>query len=109
MSDKQETNARKRLPNRRPSVTCDLKHGTISIGFCPETGRAREVFGGPGHLLGDACVLISIALQFEIEPAQILRTLGTVPVWTGFGKVIDGPASPIGEILAAIISEGAGR
>ena len=69
---------RRRLPNRRPAMTEEIAIDggaapfTATIGFFPD-GRPAEVFLSGGKagstlatILGDAAVLISIALQHGI-------------------------------------------
>ena len=96
------------LDDRRRAVTQNLEHGghafTLTIGV-DNAGAPREVFAkGPktgtslAHVLDDACVLISLALQHGIEPRALEKSLGTVPDYSG----VHGPASPIGAILAAV-------
>lgn len=101
------------LPHRRPSATlaCDWQgHAiTVTVGFDPATGAVCEVFtsvavgGQMANLLADACVLISIALQFRIPAADLAKSLGRVPL---FGRDAVGPASAVGTILDAILNEG---
>ena len=80
---------------------------TVCVGY-DGAGRPLEVFAD-GHKTGsamaafidDACIVISIALQHGI-PAEVLqRSLSTVPVWEN-GVKGEGPASPVGAILAAL-------
>jgi hypothetical protein len=78
---------RSRLANRRPSVTQELSGGSVTLGFDPVSGRILEVFGNDrrsgNHLLSDACMVVSIALQSGVAPQQLQHSLGTMPVWTG--------------------------
>jgi hypothetical protein len=99
---------RRRLPNRRRNETHDLvvNGGTrlsATIGFDVDN-RPAEVFLNSGKvgsaidaLLGDAAVVISIALQCGIAPSALSKSIGRVPA------TIDGPAvraaSPIGAAL----------
>lgn len=103
--------ARQRLPDRRRNATLDVVFGeqvfTICIGF-DEAGQPREVFvDGPKqgsllrHLLSDACVCISVALQNGIEPAHLGASLPTVPAFVD-GHETESHASPIGTIVAAL-------
>lgn len=80
----------------------------VTTGF-NRAGDPMEVFAtGPKegsdmqHVLSDACVVISIALQHGITPAALAKSLGTTPV---MGQ--DEPASPIGAILGVLQQEGA--
>ena len=106
------------LPNRRQSITIDALWGkhpiTISVGFKPKEGHpwhlgsALEVFadtskgGDMQSVLDDACTVISLALQHGIAPLDLGKSLGTMPVMVG-ERVTEGPASPLGVIIAAIM------
>lgn len=101
---------RRPLPNRRPTetinVTWDAHDFAVTVGYDDE-GRASEVFanhakGAMAHVLSDACVLISIALQYGVQPEALAKSLGRVPGFTN-GAEVDGHASPIGAIIACII------
>ena len=101
--------ARAELPQRRMNATAQAHWSghsfTVCIGF-DDAGTTREVFadhakGDMAAMLADACVLISIALQHGITPADLGKSLGTVPDWINGAKV-DAPASPIGAIIAII-------
>jgi hypothetical protein len=97
------------LPTRRPnlSLACEWEGHpiTVTVGFDPATGKPAEVFadtikGGQMQAsIADACVLLSIALQHGITPADLGKSLGRVPVW-GVNRL--GPASPVGTIVEAI-------
>jgi hypothetical protein len=102
------------LPQRRRSLTADIEHRgqqiTVAIGF-DEAGAPREVFAnGPKegsdmqHILSDACVVISIALQCGVTPAALAHSLGTVPGWID-GREQSIPASPVGAILGIVMAE----
>lgn len=102
---------RQRLPNRRQSETRQIEHRgqaiTVTVGF-DDAWAPREVFAtGPKegsdmqHVLSDACVLISIALQHGISPTALSRSLGSVPAWRGCERASE-PASPLGAILACV-------
>ena len=78
--------ARQRLPNRRPAITHTLEHNGdryhISIGY-DLYAKPKEVFirgsktgSDMDHLLDDAAVVVSIALQNGINVAQMKRSLG---------------------------------
>lgn len=99
------------LPNRRPSATIETGFGSVTIGY-DMLGQPKEVFAtGPRegsqmlHVLADSCVIISIAMQHGITPAQLGKSLGTVPIILD-GEETTGPASPIGEIVAILCEEG---
>lgn len=101
------------LPNVRPNVTTDVHWNgqtfPVSIGLHPDTWQPAEVFadvakgGDIQWVISDACVLISIALQHGIAPADLAKSLGRVPSWQG-----EVPASPIGAIVEAIMQEAKG-
>lgn len=103
---------RQALPNRRPCVTTETDWQghpiTVSVGMYLD-GTPGEVFADASYTvppvihgtLSDACVGISIALQHGISPADLGKSLGTVPVWIN-GQEVDAPASPIGTIMQAI-------
>jgi hypothetical protein len=102
------------LPLRRPNVTravtWDNHDFGVTMGIDPSTGRIAEVFadtlkgGQMAATLADACVVISIALQHGIAPADLAKSLGRVPVlWGDEGQTQ--PASPLGAIIEAIMAE----
>ena len=100
---------RARLPDRRQNQTFRVAGEwgafTITVGY-DSAGQAREVFAdgfknGIESLADDACVLISIALQHGISPAELRKSLGTVPDLAR-GEFAEKPASLIGEILGAL-------
>lgn len=79
---------------------------TVTIGY-DLAGVPREVFAsGPKegsdvlHVLSDACVVISIALQHGITAAGLARSMGTVPDWSG--KPV--PASVIGVLVDLLVN-----
>jgi hypothetical protein len=95
------------LPARRLSETAEVRHGettfTVTIGF-DDAGSPREVFAdghkegsAMRHLLSDACIIISVALQHGVSPDDLRRSLGTTPTFRG-----DAPASAIGAVMAAL-------
>jgi hypothetical protein len=105
---------RKTLPNRRPNLTravqWDGHDFTVTIGIDPATGAPAEVFadtrkgGQMQATLADACVMISLALQHGIAPADLAKSLGRVPVlWGPEGR--DAPASPVGAVVEALLGE----
>lgn len=99
------------LQTRRPNLTTDTvwqDHAiTVTVGF-DLLGSPREVFanaqrgGAMQATLADACVLISIALQHDVSPADLSKSLQKVPEWVN-GKKTDAPASPVGAIIGVII------
>jgi len=76
------------------------------MGMCPTTGAVREVFadtvkgGQMQATIADACVLISLALQHDIAPAALAKSMARCPDPMAGGA--DMPASPIGTILDLI-------
>jgi hypothetical protein len=105
------TPPRQALPARRRSVTdCITWRGqafTVCVGF-DAAGRAREVFGDGQRegsdlaaLIDDACILISVALQHDLPPEVLAKSLGTVPEWRD-GGLVDGPASILGALLTVV-------
>lgn len=107
---------RKRIPDRRPSITRRLSwrtesgehHFHVTIGVDLTTGEPVEVFYADGqrigsqlqHAIQDACVLISLLLQYGVEPGSIEKSLSSVPV---LGE--PQPATVIG-VIAQAIKEG---
>lgn len=101
---------RRRLPDRRPSITEKILWETdtsrhsfhVTIGLDPATGKALEVFYADGqrtgsglqHTVQDACVLISLLLQHGATPDAISKSLSTAPV---FGE--EKPATVVGVIV----------
>ena len=104
---------RTRLPHRRPALTIDTAWQghplTVTVGMMPN-GTPGEVFAQTAHggqmqdAIADACVLISIALQHGVQPADLAKSLGRVPHWAN-GIETDAPASPVGTILEVIEGE----
>ena len=105
------TAPRERLPSRRPSITRTInwagKEFSISIGFWLD-GRPGEVFAdGPKtgsdmrELLADACIAVSIGLQNGITPAELLHSMGRVPI----SETETRPSSIIGMICEALIQQ----
>ncbi len=93
---------RERLPNRRPNETLDIEFDgvpyAVTIGYFSD-GRPGEVFthgakvgSSLDGLLDDACIVLSILLQFGVEPRQLAPSMGSL----GDGR---GRASVIGAII----------
>ncbi len=89
---------RERLPDRRPNETVDIEFEqvpyAITIGFFSD-GRCGEVFthgakvgSAMDGLLDDACVALSILLQFGAEPAQLAASMGSLGADRGRASVI---------------------
>ena len=109
-------NARKRLPNRRPAHTealeIDGQAFAATVGFDPEDNSPRELFLTAGKegsmlnaMLADAAVVISIALQSDIPPAALAKSIGRLPIIPVGPADLESrqlgraPASPIGAAL----------
>jgi hypothetical protein len=101
--------SRRRLPNRRPSVTRTLVHGgcsyAVSVGFDPADGWLGEVFthgakvgSNMDGILDDASIALSLLLQHGVEPAALSTTMGRL----GDGKT---PASIIGALADLLTRE----
>lgn len=101
--------SRRRLPNRRPSVTRMLVHDgsayAVSLGFDPVDGWLGEVFthgakvgSNMDGILDDASVALSLLLQHGVEPAALSGTMGRL----GDGKT---PASIIGALADLLTQE----
>ncbi len=96
---------RQRLPNRRGNETVDLvfdgQRYHVTIGFAPD-GRPREVFchggkvgSGMDRILDDACVALSLLLQYGVEPQGLDHSMG---------RLGDGAAASIIGALVDLIS-----
>jgi hypothetical protein len=105
--------ARETLPCRRPNFTRAVEWAghpiTVTVGLRVD-GSPAEVFadsargGDMAATLADACVLISIALQHGIAPADLAKSLGRVPqLHPPGGPAGDAPASPIGAIVGVLL------
>lgn len=104
------------LPTRRPTVTVETDWEghpiTVTVGFYPaghpRAGAPGEVFadtlrgGQMAHTVADACVLVSLALQHGIAPADLAKSLGRVPGWV-LGAQVLAPASPVGAVVQAVV------
>ena len=96
------------LPNARPSITADVHWNghafPVTIGLTYPDMKPAEVFadvakgGDMQWAIADACVVISLALQHGIAPADLAKSLGRVPSWQG-----EVPASPLGAVVNAIM------
>lgn len=100
---------RHRLPDRRPSLTINLSYENqnyaVTFGFDARNDRVAEVFthgakigSGMDRLLDDACVALSLLLQYGVEPAAFASSMGRL----GDGK---SPASVIGALADLILRE----
>jgi hypothetical protein len=106
---------RQPLPDRRPSVVIEAMHSslpmTLTVGLRPGTGQPAEVFvnlpkagSDLAHLLADACVVISLALQAGYRPAELGKSLGVVPDPVGPEGAVK-PASAIG-VICDVLARG---
>lgn len=100
---------RQRLPDRRPSLTTNLfyenQNYSVTLGFDVRNDRVAEVFthgakigSGMDRLLDDACVALSLLLQYGVEPTAFASSMGRL----GDGK---SPASVIGALADLIVRE----
>jgi len=94
---------REYLPNRRESytmkLTADGVTAHVSISPPHDVGAPKEVFiSGPrpgsqmDHVLHDVAVIISVALQYGIEPAALAKSITRTPQGNAHsivGAVID--------------------
>lgn len=109
---------RKKLPRRRPSVTREVvwqrvqgEHRfSVTIGFDPETGAAREVFasGARGSdmeaTIADYCVTLSHAMQCGADVRAISSSMLKVSDPSSGGN-LSLHASPLGAIAAVVVAE----
>ena len=104
---------RETLPNRRQNETIGLVYNghevTATVGYTTD-GRPLEVFASVAktgteiaHMVADACVIISLALQHGATPEGLSKSLGRVPD-IAKGEDAEKPASLIGEIVAVLAS-----
>ena len=102
---------RHQLPTRRPNATLDIEHAgfrfTVTVGFDLEA-RPREVFADGvkigtdlGHVISDACVVISLALQHGCPAETLPKSMGRVPA-PDLGEDACRAASPLGTIAALV-------
>lgn len=108
---------RELLPCRRPNATMRVVSGsfvfTVTVGF-DLSGRPMEVFADGAkigtdisHLVSDACVVISLALQHGCPPELLPKSMGRVPC-PELGEDVTGPASALGAIAAVVAEAGHG-
>jgi len=89
--------------NETTAFSCAGILYTVTIGFYPD-GRPGEVFADGARtgsmtdaVLDDACIALSLLLQFGVEPAALVHSMGR----SGDGRT---PASVIGA-LADLLAE----
>lgn len=117
------TPRRHRLPTRRPSSTSRIAAGGIeahaTVGRDPRSGAPREIFMRPtggsragsavDHLVDDAAVVISVALQHGVPAEALSRSVGRRGEFDEAGRYRElGPASIVGAALELIAAEGEG-
>ncbi len=101
--------SRRRLPNRRPSITAELNYEgrayAATVGFDPADGWLGEVFAHGAKvgssmdgILDDACIALSLLLQYGVEPMALASTMGRL----GGRKT---PASIIGALADLLARE----
>lgn len=109
---------REPLPNRRPTITkkIDYKGQSffVSIGFDAE-GNVKDVFGSASKLtsdmdflVSDACIVLSLALQYTIHPFELKHSLKTIPAFVVRDNEMveeEAPASLIGVLVDVLIEE----
>jgi hypothetical protein len=110
-------NARRAVEKRRPNIgfsTYWKGHEIkLCVGFDPEAWPNAlapvEVFadtakgGDIQNSVADACVLVSIALQYGIGVDVLAKSLAVAPEPDfDTGQMVDAPASPIGAVVNAI-------
>ena len=105
-----------RLPDRRLCSTIKVRWQFetgeqsfyLTFGRDPQTLRVLEVFYADGqrtgsqvqHLVQDACVILSLLLQYGADPFSINKSLGQIEL---LGEA--SPASILGAIVKAIEEE----
>lgn len=100
--------ARRRLPQRRPAVTCSLEDPasrqrlTATVGLSED--RPTEVFlagakdgSGLAAILDDASVVISVALQYGVPAAALAKSVARIP------ERLDGPAVKAASVIGAAL------
>lgn len=100
---------RAQLPNRRQNETLTADHAghrfTVTVGY-DAAGCPAEVFADGAkigtdmaHMIADACVVISLALQHGCPADALVKSLGKVPAWDEQHH----PASVVG-VIAGIVA-----
>ncbi|WP_339952307.1 hypothetical protein [uncultured Albimonas sp.] len=106
---------RRVLPHRRRNETVGLEHQgqhlTVTVGF-DDDGHAREVFADGArlgsdlaHVIADACVVMSLALQHDCAAPDLVKSLSVTPDLAR-GEDATRPASVLGAIAAAVAVAG---
>lgn len=101
------------LPNRRQNETERIVYNGqalyVTVGY-DDAGAPKEVFASVSktgteiaHMVADACVIISLALQFGATPDALVKSLGRVPD-PARGEDAEKAASVLGEIIAVVIA-----
>jgi hypothetical protein len=111
MKDMADDDGRRRLPNRRHNLTVEMEYDgkafVETISFADD-GTPLEIFAD-GYkegssmqaILDDACIIISIALQYGATKEQLAHSLGRVPAFHD-GRETEIRASVIGALVDAI-------
>lgn len=107
---------RRPLPARRDAVTRRIVHHEPGVGDHAfllsltyyDDGMVGDCFASGHregstmqHIMSDACVVLSLALQYGCPPEALAHSLGTIPK----GEDEEVPASFIGTIVQRIISD----
>ena len=98
---------RNRLPDRRPNETVELMFNdtryAVTVGYYPDTGGVGEVFthgakvgSAMDAFLDDACVALSMLVQYGAEPGGLASGMGRLG---GDGA----PASIIGALADLLV------
>ncbi len=79
--------SRRRLPNRRPSLTVEIVHDccvyAVMLGFDPADWWLGEVFAHGAKvgsamdgILDDGCIALSLLLQHGVDAVSLAATMG---------------------------------
>ncbi len=103
-----ESQPRKRLPNRRRSVTHEItiegKVYAVTFGYYPDSGIAEVFIAGAktgsemDAMLSDGAILASLALQHGTPPAALAKTMSRLPT-DDLDRLATRPASPLGAAM----------
>jgi ribonucleoside-diphosphate reductase alpha chain len=105
---------RRRLPDRRPTVTTSIAVGdqefAAAVGFYPDTLTPGELFlsgakdgTDMGAILADTSILVSVALQCGLKAEALARSMSRLPEFDDLvGRDAVKPASVIGAALDLI-------
>ena len=104
---------RQRLPQRRPNQTVELTHDnmafSVTLGYDPATGEPREIFTHGSKvgsqldgLIDDACILLSVALQYGIKASSLAGSMG-------YHGINNEPSSIIGRLVNLLAEQEQGE